>query len=185
MKGYYQNPEATAEAITTIDGARAFRTGDKGKLDANGVLTITGRIKEQYKLSNGKFVVPGNMENALMASRYIEQAYIFGRDRPHNVALLVPNFAALAAELEGASVDAKTLLRDHGDEVRQLLEKATESANASKDVKHYEAVKNFAILDEPFSTDNGLLTPKLSMKRPAVEKKYATLLEELYANEDS
>jgi long-chain acyl-CoA synthetase len=180
MKGYYNNPQATDEVIVTVNGMRAFRTGDKGRLDENGILSITGRIKEQYKLANGKFVVPGNVENALMSSRYVEQAFIYGRDRPHNVALLVPNLATLAAEIEGASPDLKTLLQHHGEEVRVLLEKARLEANNSPDVRHYEAVKHFAILDEPFSTDNGLLTPKLSMKRPAIEKKYIQLLEDLY-----
>lgn len=182
MKGYYNNPTATAETMTKINGERAFKTGDKGRLDEAGVLNITGRIKEQYKLSNGKFVVPGVMENALMNSRFVHQAFVFGRDRLHNVALLVPDFAQLAAEI-GANNggQAADVLNSHPQEVRKLVDQAVAAANNSPDVKSYERVQAYHIVPEPFSLDNGLLTPKLSMKRPVIQAKYQAVLDGLYS----
>lgn len=184
MKGYYNKPEDTAEAIVAVRGKRAFRTGDRGRIDADGILTITGRIKEQYKLTNGKFVVPGNMENALMASRFVEQAFVYGRDQDHNVALLVPDFVALAAEIEGAPSDPVLLLRDFRQEVRAVLDRAVKAANGNADVRPYEAVGNYAAVPEAFTLDNGLLTPKMSMKRPVIQTKYQHLLDELYRTKE-
>ncbi len=92
MKGYHNLPEETA-AVMTPDGA--FRTGDLGRFDADGFFYITGRIKEQYKLENGKYVVPGPLEDELQLSPYILQAFLDGSNKPYNVLLLVPDRAAL------------------------------------------------------------------------------------------
>ena len=95
MVGYRKNEAATKEAIYCHNGERYFRSGDLGQLVDGKFLKLTGRIKEQFKLENGKFVVPAPMEDILMRSPYIAQVFIYGLDRPHTVALLVPDFVEL------------------------------------------------------------------------------------------
>ena len=77
-----------------------FHTGDLGRMDKEGWVRITGRIKEQYKLENGKYVVPTPIETAISMSRFITQVVLCGANRPHNVALLVPEWPAIRAELK-------------------------------------------------------------------------------------
>jgi long-chain acyl-CoA synthetase len=175
MQGYFNLPEQTA-AVTTDDGG--FRTGDRGRIDADGYVWITGRIKEQYKLQNGKYVVPAPLEDGLQLSPYIAQAWVSGMNRTHNVALLVPDEEALRpwADKHGITGDLQALA-DHAD-VRALLK--AEVARCQQGWKHYEQVKDFAVLTTPFSVEDGTLTPKLSLKRPVVEKRYGHLVEALY-----
>ncbi|MCZ7684714.1 MAG: AMP-binding protein [Sandaracinaceae bacterium] len=87
MKGYHALPEEN-EKVFTKDGG--FRTGDMGYLDEDGFLYITGRIKEQYKLENGKYVVPAPLEELLKLSPFITSAFVHGANKPYNVALVVP-----------------------------------------------------------------------------------------------
>ncbi len=97
MQGYYNLPEQTAEAIFDLNGQRAFRTGDMGQISTDGFVKITGRFKEQYKLENGKYVVPTPLEDDLKLSGFINQAFFFGDNKFYNVALIVPEFEALSA----------------------------------------------------------------------------------------
>lgn len=180
MLGYYKNESATKEAMCDLDGKRCFRTGDLGRLDEKGVLTITGRIKEQYKLENGKYVVPGIVENALMHSRFIAQVFVYGSNRPYNVAIVVPDFKALAVALNSETVDPEAIMTKHGKAVREIIQDEISTQNKTSDVKHYEQVKNFLIVTDPFTLDNGMLTPKLSMKRPVIQERYASELDKLY-----
>ena len=92
MKGYHNLPEETAEVMTDDGG---FRTGDLGRIDDDGFLYITGRIKEQYKLENGKYVVPAPLEEQLQLSPYVVQVFIYGDNKPFNVALVVPDRPAV------------------------------------------------------------------------------------------
>ncbi len=92
MKGYLKRPEENA-AVFTKDGG--FRTGDMGYIDAHGFLFITGRIKEQYKLENGKYVVPTPLEEQIKLSPYVANVMVYGDNRPYNVALVVANVPAL------------------------------------------------------------------------------------------
>jgi long-chain acyl-CoA synthetase len=91
MKGYHGLPEQTAEVIQERDGKQVFRTGDLGRLDDEGYLYITGRVKELYKLENGKYVAPAPLEERLQLSLFINQAIIYGDNRTHNVVLIVPD----------------------------------------------------------------------------------------------
>ena len=92
MRGYHNAPEETARALTPDGG---LRTGDLGYIDKDGFLFVTGRIKEQYKLENGRYVVPSPLEAELRASRFIRHVMLCGDGRPHNVALIVPEFEFL------------------------------------------------------------------------------------------
>jgi long-chain acyl-CoA synthetase len=105
--GYHNNNGATDEVITlTSDGSRIFHTGDLGKLDCDGFLNVTGRIKEQYKLENGKYVCPTPIEKAIGMSRFISQVVVYGENRPYNVALVVPDWIAVRSELCISELDA-------------------------------------------------------------------------------
>ena len=176
MQGYHNRPEETA-AVMTEDGS--FRTGDMGRLDEDGFLYITGRIKEQYKLENGKYVVPGPLEDGLQLSAYIVQAFVTGFNKPHNVALIVPDRVAVEgwAKERGLSGSYGDLLKN--DKVRQLIR--TEIDGHSDAFKGYERVRSFALLEEEFSIDNGLLTPKMSVKRTKVMERYESEIEGLYS----
>ena len=102
MHGYYNNKEATDEVITLApDGkSRMFHTGDLGRMGEDGFVKVTGRLKEQYKLENGKYVVPTPIEEAIGMSRYIAQVVLTGANRPYNVALLVPEWPAIRSEFK-------------------------------------------------------------------------------------
>ena len=175
MQGYHNLPDKTAEVIRE-DGA--FRTGDLGRLDEDGFLYITGRIKEQYKLENGKYVVPVPLEEGLQLSGFIAQAFIHGFNKPFNVALLVPDREATEgfAKQNGLSGDYADILRHP--KIQRLFEEQLEEH--SKDFKGYERVRAFALIAEEFTVDNGLLTPKMSVKRNQVMDRYAKELEALH-----
>jgi len=175
MVGYHNLPEETS-AVMTEDGG--FRTGDLGRLDEDGFLYITGRIKEQYKLENGKYVVPAPLEELLQLSGFVSQAFIFGDNKPYNVALIVPDQEAVLkwAKEKGLGGEYEELLESS--RVRELIGKELEQY--SKDFKGYEKPRGFALLAEEFSIDNGLLTPKMSLKRKQVMDRYGELIETLY-----
>ncbi len=175
MTGYHNLDDATRQTIGHDGG---LRTGDLGRLDADGYLYITGRTKELYKLENGKYVAPVPLEEQLTLSTYILQCVIFGADRPHNVALIVPDMAALRAwaKTHGIEGDGETLLADS--RVRKLLE--TEVATYSKDFKGFERIKDFVIDIDELTIQNGMLTPTLKLKRNKVVAEYADVFASLY-----
>ncbi|MDA8017202.1 MAG: long-chain fatty acid--CoA ligase [Thermoanaerobaculia bacterium] len=177
MKGYHNLPEETDEVITE-DGA--FRTGDLGRLDADGFLFITGRLKEQYKLENGKYVVPAPLEEILQLSPFVTQAFIHGANRPFNVALVVPDRVAVEkwAQSNGIRGDYEEILTN--DKTRGLIDGELEKHSGS--FKGYERPRAFTVVAEEFTVDNGLLTPKMSVKRRKVIDRYGDLLDGLYGD---
>jgi long-chain acyl-CoA synthetase len=173
MQGYLNRPRETAEALTPDGG---LRTGDLGYVDDEGYLYVTGRLKEQYKLENGKYVMPSPLEEQLKLSPYIANVVLYGDNRPFNVALITPNFSALQewAEREHVELgDAKTNPR-----VVALLD--GELTEYSRNFRQYEKPRAFAITLDEFTVENGMLTPTLKVKRSAVFAKYASTLEALY-----
>ena len=100
MNSYHKKPEENKKSFLFRNGKRYFRTGDMGYLDSENRLYIKGRIKEQYKLENGKFVVPTIIEDAIITSPYIKQIMIYGENRPYNIALIVPNYDNLDDNLK-------------------------------------------------------------------------------------
>lgn len=176
MEGYHNLPDKTSE-VTTADGG--FRTGDLGRLDDDGFLFITGRVKEQYKLANGKYVVPTIVEDHLSLSPYVASSMVYGDGRPYNVALIVPEFEAVAdwAKKEGIEADPDELVHDP-----RLLELiGSEVAKHTASLPKYESIREFALLKEDFSTDNGMLTPTLKLKRNKVWENFGDDVEGLYS----
>jgi long-chain acyl-CoA synthetase len=175
MKGYWNNPEATAETI--VDGW--LYTGDLGRLDADRFLYITGRKKELIVLSNGKKVAPTLVESALLADPCIDQAVLHGEGRNFVTALIVPHWANLRQAL-GSAVDPgldEDALANHT-AVAALLEKRLEAAQ--KDLAPWEQVKKFVVLPRPFSVAGEELTVSLKLRRNVIFEKHRTALERLY-----
>ncbi|MGZ3425597.1 MAG: AMP-dependent synthetase/ligase [Polyangia bacterium] len=164
MLGYHNQPEETAK-VATPDGG--LRTGDLGRFDADGFLVITGRVKELYKLQNGKYVAPAPLEEKLTLSPFIAQVMLHGADKPYNVAIIVPNLQNVQPYVQ----DPKKL--------REII--AGELDKFSADWKSYERIKKFVIADEEFTTANDMLTPTLKVKRRNVIKRYGADLDKLYA----
>jgi len=175
MKGYYNRPEATAEVMTADGG---FRTGDLGRIDDEDFLHITGRIKEQYKLENGKYVVPAPLEEAMQISPYIEQVLVYGDNRLFNIAIIVPNMDALGkwAKAEDISETGSALLGNA--QVNALYE--TELESVCGEMKGFERPKKFAFSEEPWTPDNGMMTPTMKLKRPIVVQALQSQIDALY-----
>lgn len=175
MKGYYKKPDETAQVMTDDGG---FRTGDMGKLE-DGYLAITGRIKEQYKLENGKYVVPTPLEEQVKLSPYIANVMVYGDNRPYNIAIVVPAFAALEPWAEQNGVDGKGEALLQSSKVRELYK--SELGAMSDKFKGFEAIRDFLLVPEDFTTENGMLTPSLKLKRRGVIEAYAAAIDKLYA----
>ena len=179
MQGYHKLPEVTAEVIFELNGRRAFRSGDMGRITEDGFVKITGRIKEQYKLENGKYVVPTPLEEQLRLSGYITQCFLYGDNRLFNVCLVVPDFEACrkwCAEHGEHAGTPEQMVQSPG--LKKLL--GDELARIAEDFKGYERPKRWALIAEDFTTENDLLTPKMSVKRRNVFKRYQETLEALY-----
>ena len=181
MKGYWNDPAATAEAIR--DGW--LYTGDLGRVDGDGFLTITGRKKELLVLSNGKKVVPSYLEGLLLAEPLIDQAAIYGEGRSFLTALIVPNWENIRKTLRAEGLDA-----DQGEEVlaqdtavKDLLRRRIDAALAN--VATCEQVCKFLVLPRPFTVAGEELTVSLKLRRSVVFDKYRTELDALYGEEAS
>lgn len=178
MKGYYNNPEATAEVI---DKDGWFHTGDVGVFDTQGHLMITDRKKHLFVSSGGKNIAPQPIENLFLQSKYIDQFVLIGDGRMFLTALIVPEFDVLKEYAQSLGI---SFSRDsdlvHLDEIRKLYDK--EIQKLQKDMPTYERVRRFELLPAQLTVEDGEITPTLKVKRKAVEKKYAELIEKMYEN---
>lgn len=176
MAGYWKDPDATAAVLR--DGW--LHTGDVGELDADGYLTITDRKKDMIVLSGGDNVAPQRVEGLLLLESEIVQAAVFGDRRPYLVALLVPS-PELVASVAGELKIEPDLTRLAGHEaLHRRLAAAVARANAKLSTIH--RVRRFAVLPEPCTVDNGLMTPTLKLKRHRLRETYHDLLEGLYTH---
>jgi long-chain acyl-CoA synthetase len=176
MMGYHNRDEEN-KAVFTDDGG--FRTGDLGYLDDDGFLYITGRIKEQYKLENGKYVAPAPLEEKLKLSPFVANAMVYGDNKLFNVALIVPdesNLKKWAGENGVTASDLATLIED--EKVKAHMQ--AEIDKASADFKGFERVKKISLAPEDFTMENGMLTPSLKVKRRVVMQRYGAQLDALY-----
>ncbi|MGW5737467.1 MULTISPECIES: AMP-dependent synthetase/ligase [Streptomyces] len=173
--GYHANPEATREAL---DDEGWLHTGDLGALDADGYLTITGRKKDLIITSGGKNLTPSLSELAIQRSRFVSRAVMVGDNHPYPVALITLDAEEISgwAAREGVR-PTEPFSRDP--RVRALVGEAVEAVNAT--VSRPARIRDFALLDEDFTVESGLLTPSLKVRRRAVTERYAARIDDLYA----
>ena len=178
MKGYHNRPEET-RSVMTPDGG--FRTGDRGRLDKDGFLYITGRIKEQYKLENGKYCSPAALEEEICLTPFVQQAVVYGEGRPYNICVVVPDFEVLQnyAKGKGLPTDIPTLIARQ-DIVEMISQDITKALTGR--IGSYEIPKKFILLPEPFSVEDGTLTQTMKLKRNIVLAKLKDQIEALYAS---
>ncbi len=168
MLGYYKAPDLTAEMMTA-DGF--LKTGDRGEMDEKGRLRITGRVKELFKTSKGKYVAPAPIENKLLSNTRLEQACVTGSGQPQPHAIIV-----LAEQLR-ADLAKGSVTRD---QITPELEKLVEQVNATLDP--HEQLEFLVVAKEPWMIENGYLTPTLKIKRAAVEKTYTPMSDGWYSS---
>ena len=177
MKGYWNNPDATAAAV---DADGWLHTGDVGYVDTDGYLVITDRIKDIIVTSGGKNIAPAPIEGMILADPLFEHAVVLGNNRPF-VTLLVrpsmPHLEELAEKLQVRFSDAAELANSPEvvEEIRRRVEALTEKLPSQ------ERIKDLRVALEEFTMDNGLLTPTLKVKRRQVEERFASLIEDMYA----
>lgn len=174
-KGYYKK-EAMTRQVLTEDGW--FHTGDAGYLK-DGFLYLTERIKDLFKTSNGKYIAPQAIETKLVVDRYIDQISIIADQRKFVSALIVPEYEQVKKYAEAhhiAYTDMKDLLQKQ--EIIDLFRLRIDTLQ--QEFAHYEQVKRFTLLPEPFSMEKGELTNTLKIKRPVLMKNYAAEIEKMY-----
>lgn len=176
MKGYWKAPEATAAAIE--DGW--LHTGDIGHIDEDGFLVITDRLKDIIVTLNGKNISPQPIESSLMKDPLFEHAVLLGDNRPCLTLLVkpsLPQVEELAERLHITSMTGPEMLRSEelAEEIRRRVAEITEK------LPHQEQIRDLRVLWDEFTTDNGLLTPTLKVRRREVEKRFTEIVEEMYA----
>ncbi len=178
MKGYWNDPKATAECIDT-DGW--LYSGDIGRFTEKGNIKITDRKKNIIVSSGGKNIAPQPIENVLSQSAYIEHVLLVGDRREYITALITPDYEQLkilAANLGITYENESELITN--DKIVGAIKGDIDKLQ--KDHAKYERVRKFKLLSQPFSVENGELTPKLSVRRHVVENKYSDFIEEMYSN---
>ena len=175
--GYYKMAEYS---VTCFDGDGFFRTGDKGLLVDNKYLKIIGRLKDIFKTSAGKYVAPEVIEKRLNNSIYIEQCLVAGANEKFISVLIVPNFSNIKKFIlgdSGVNLSSSEIVND--ERVRNEIQRIIDEFNI--DYSESEQIRGFKLLNEGFTIENGELTPSMKLKRHAIERKFKSTLEEIYA----
>jgi long-chain acyl-CoA synthetase len=176
-KGYLNRPQATREAW---DAEGWFHTGDVGQMDDAGFLYITDRKKELVVTAGGKKIPPAGIEGLFKRFPFISQAFLYGEGKPYCVMLFTVNDLELRGVLnsQGITVPSTTPLNSL-EVVSSLFKEAVEEVN--RELASFETIKNFKVLEQDFTIENGLLTPTLKMKRKAVVARYGAEIAQLYS----
>ena len=179
MKGYWNNPEATAQAI---DADGWFHTGDIGEIDSEGFLKITDRKKDIIINAYGKNIAPQPLEALLKSSPYIGTPVLIGDRRKYLAALIVPNFEKLERDAKslGVRFNSRQELVE-SDQVKNLFQ--TEIDRFNQNLDRQEKIRRFALLPRDFTIDADEITPSLKVKRKVIDKKYKEIIDQLYVDE--
>lgn len=177
MRGYFNKPEETAAAFTA-DGW--FRTGDAGRIDDNGALVLTERLKDLFKTSNGKYIAPQAIESRLGEDKYIDQVAVIGDSRKYVTAIIVPAIEALKEYARRKKIQYQSLedlLKNS-----QIIEMLTRRIEALQEgLASFEKIKKFTLLPREFTMESGELTNTLKIRRPVINRRYASEIEAMYA----
>ena len=177
MKGYYKNPEKTAEVIKN----GYFHTGDKGEICKDGFLKITGRTKEMFKTSGGKYVIPPLLEGDMKQSRFIEQIMVIGEGQKMPAALIQPNFVFIRDWIARKNHDIGTSCQEIASS-KTVIDRIQMDINQyNKNFGKWEQIKRFELTPEEWSIDGGHLTPTMKMKRNIIKEKYKDLYDKIYS----
>ena len=179
MKGYYQNPAATAEVI---DAEGFYHTGDVGYVDVDGHFYITDRIKDLFKLSNGKYVAPLQVESLLKQSPLVSQAVVVGSGRKQVGALVVPDWDALKEEMKEAGLPTEASREELCMNPHWIKRVQKDAVELTRELSDYERVKRVFLLPREFSIDKGEMTPTLKIKRNVIDEKYSEAIDEMCGN---
>lgn len=182
MMGYHNKPKLTSEVMVkdNWNGFPGIRTGDQGHLTSDGFLHITGRFKDEYKLSNGKYIHPESIETDIKLLRNIANAFVWGDGRAYNIAVIVPDFAAMKKDdriskwAQGSPqevVKNKNIQGFLSGEIKGHLQKS---------YRGYEIPQQFIFSSEDFTLENGLVTQTMKLKRNAALNTYLKEIEKLY-----
>ena len=176
MQGYYKDPEKTAEVMT----GDYFHTGDKGEIDHQGFLKITGRKKEIFKTSGGKYISPALLENEMKQSRFIEQILVIGEGQKRPAARCQPNLPFVKEWAKRHNINIGSTLEElvNNKEVKERIEQEIDLGN--KNFGSWETIKRIELTPEEWSVDNELLTPTFKPKRSVILKKYKHLYDKIY-----
>jgi len=176
MLGYWNNKEATR---AVIDEQGWLHTGDQVRIDENGHVFITGRLKEIIVLSNGEKVPPGDMEMAIALDPLVDQVIIIGEGRPYLTALAVPNPEALARLGRDLGLDAQdpALYLDE----RVANQVLRQIQHLIRDFPGYAKLHGLTLVEEPWTIENGMMTPTLKLRRDRILHRYRSEVDELYA----
>jgi long-chain acyl-CoA synthetase len=177
MRGYYGHPEETDSVLSD----EWFATGDVGHLDKEGRLYITDRKKDLFKLSNGKYIAPQQIESLLKQSEFVSQAVVVGAGRKQPAALIVAEWEAVRQALSEAGEEFP---RDRARLAKfpaaiKLVQ--SDVAQLTRQLADYERIRRVALLADEFTIDKGELTPTLKVKRRVIDERFGDLIEELYS----
>jgi len=177
MKGYYKDPERTASVMT----GDYFHTGDKGEIDPDGFLKITGRKKEMFKTSGGKYIIPTLIENELKESGFIEQVMVIGENQKMPAALIQINFEFVKdwIDLKNYTITKDSASIIASPVVQERIQK--EIDNCNRRFGKWEQIKKFELTPDVWSIEGGHLTPTMKMKRSVIIKLYDPLVQKIYS----
>ncbi len=179
MMGYYKDPEATKEAI---DKEGWFHTGDVGEIRDGKYLKITGRLKEIFKTSGGKFIIPQPIENKMKESFFIEHIMVIGENQRFTAAIIQPAFEFLRKWAKQKNIDLTTNEEIASSPVvKERIWKEVQRCN--KRFGHIQQVKKIALVPDVWSIESGELTPTLKVKRDIISEKYKKIIEFIYKEE--
>jgi long-chain acyl-CoA synthetase len=176
MKGYYNNPEETAKVI---DDEGFYYTGDVGYEDADGHFFITDRKKDLFKLSNGKYVAPQQVESLLKQSPLVSQAVAVGSGRKQVGALVVPDWETLKQTLKEEGISAEGSREELCENPHVIKRVQRDAGEFTREMNDYERVKRVYLLPREFSIDKGEMTPTLKIKRGVIDEKYEEAIDEI------
>ena len=176
MKGYYNNPEATALAI---DDEGFYHTGDVGYQDSDGHFYITDRLKDLFKLSNGKYVAPLQVESLLKQSPLISQPVVVGSGRKQVGALIVPDWEALKEVMKEEGIPTEGSREELCENPHFIKRVQRDAVDLTRELSDYERVKRVYLLPREFSIDKGEMTPTLKIKRNVIDEKYDEAIDEI------